>query len=83
MDAEFKLISQVYAAESAAQVDNVTGAVGPLFYCTVVINGKRVQAMVDTNSSASILSYELFTAIGKKAKITVRAQYILTQDHPM
>ena len=42
VDAEFKLLSQGYAAETAARVDKVTGAVGPLFYCTVVIHGKPV-----------------------------------------
>ena len=75
MDAEFKLLSQGYAAETAARVDKVTGAVGPLFYCTVVIHGKPVRAMVDTGSSASILSYELFAAIGKKANIPASALY--------
>jgi len=73
VDAEFALLSQGY--EGKSNVDQVTGAVGPLYYCTVNIAGEPVKAMVDTGSSATILSWDLFQAIGKKANIPKSALY--------
>jgi len=73
VDAEFALLSQGYEGKSI--VDQVAGAVGPLYYCTVNIAGEPVKAMVDTGSSATILSWDLFQAIGRKANIPKSALY--------
>ena len=51
----------------------IAGAVGPLCYTTVEIAGESVKAMVDTGSSAMVLSFELFSKIGKNAKIPATA----------
>ena len=51
----------------------MAGAVGPLYYVTVSIASEPVEAMVDIGSSATILSFELFKPIGKKANIPVSA----------
>ena len=40
--------------QSHAGVDRVTGAVGPLFYANVVIEGTPVEAMIDPRSFATI-----------------------------
>ena len=47
--------------------------VGPLYYCNESIVGESVEVVVDTGSSATILSFDLFKQIGKKAKIPVSA----------
>ncbi len=52
-------------------VDTVTGALGPTYYAKVSIEGTLVNSMVDPGSSATILSYEKFVEIGKKAGISV------------
>ena len=57
-------MSQGYAAKG--DIDQVAGALGPLYYVTVSIAGEPVEAM---GSSATILSFELFKRIGKKANI--------------
>ena len=54
-------------------VDQVVGAVGPLCYATVEIARQTVDAMVDTGSSATILSFQLFKRIGNIAKIPTAA----------
>ena len=54
-------------------VDTVAGAVGPLYYCNVNIAGEPVEAMVDTGSSATIMSFDLFKKIGRKAGIAMGA----------
>ena len=46
---------------------------GPLYYVTVSIVGEPVEAMVDTGSSATLLSFRLVKQIGKKANIPVSA----------
>ena len=71
IDAEFVRLSQSY--ETVGEVDHVAGAVGPLYFGTVSIAGEPVEAMVDTGSSATILSFDLFKQIGKKANIPVSA----------
>ena len=73
VDAELLLLSQGY--EGKANVDKVAGAVGPLYYCTVNIAGEPVKAMVDTGSSATVLSWDVFQAIGRKAQVPVSALY--------
>ena len=59
--------------DASVVVDQVVGAVGPLCYATVEIVGQTVDAMVDTGSSATILSFELFKRIWKNAKIPTSA----------
>ena len=61
---EYERLSQAYAG-----VDSVTGAVGPLFYAEVIIENTPVNAMIDTGSSATIISFDLFKKIGRAAKI--------------
>ena len=51
----------------------MAGVVGSLYYVTVSIAGEPVEAMVDTGSSDTILSFDLFKRIGKKANIPVSA----------
>ena len=50
-------------------VSTVTSSVGPLYYATVDIEGSLVEALVDPGSAATIMSYDLFQKIGKKAQI--------------
>ena len=71
--AEFLLLSQCY--EGKASVDKVAVAVCPLYYYTVNIAGEHVKAMVDTGSSATILSWDVFQAIGRKAQVSASALY--------
>ena len=71
MDMEFKRLTESY--EGSAGVDTVAGAVGPLYYCQVNVAGEPVEAMVDTGSSATIMSFDLFKKIGKRAGITVQS----------
>ena len=73
VDAEFLLLSQHY--EGKANVDKVAVAVCPLYYCTVNIAGDSVKAMVDTGSLATILSWDVFQAIGRKAQVPASALY--------
>ncbi len=51
------------------EVDAVSGAVGSLFYSEVKVAGQPVRALIDTGSSATILSFDLFKKIGKVANI--------------
>ena len=68
------LLSQGY--EGRANVDKVAGGVGrPLYYCMVNIAGEPVKAMVDTCSSATIHSWDVFQAIGRKAQVPASALY--------
>ena len=64
-------MSQGY--EAVGDIDQVAGAVGTLYYVTVSIAGKPVEAMVDTGASATILSFEQFKRISQKADIPVSA----------
>ena len=73
VDVEYQRMAQAYAG-----VDSVTGAVGPLYYAEVTIESTPVEAMIDTGSSATILSFALFKRIGKAAKIS--AQELLRPD---
>ncbi len=70
-EAKFTRLCQVY--EAGAEVDQVTGPVGALYYCQVKIEGEPVEALVDTGSAATVLSFDVFKAIGAKAKIPVSA----------
>ena len=46
-------------------VDTVTGSVGPLYYCQLLVAGQPVTALVDCGSSATIMSFELFQVVKK------------------
>ena len=47
----------------------MTGSLGPTYYASIEVEGTRVNAMVDPGSSATIISYEKFTEIGRRAGI--------------
>ena len=68
-DAQFARMSKGY--KGAVSVVQAVGAVSPLCYTTVEVAGQEVEAMVDTGSSATVLSFELFKKIGKSAIIPV------------
>ena len=65
--AEHQRMSADY--QTYAEVGKVTGAIGPLFYATVMVEGMPVEAMLDPGSSATIIPYSVFKGIGKKARI--------------
>ena len=67
VNAEFLLLSQGY--EGKANIDKVAGAIG------VCITAQSVKALVDTGSSVTILSWEVFQAIGRKTKVPVSALF--------
>lgn len=70
-EAEFDRLAQAY--EATVEVDTVTTSAGALYYCEVKIKGKPVDALVDTGSAATVLSFDAFKALGSKAKIPVSA----------
>jgi len=53
----------------AAEVDAVSGLVGPLYFTQVEIAGIPMETVVDPGSSATLLYFELFKSIGKQAQI--------------
>ena len=55
--------------QQAIDVDQVTGAVGPLYYCQISAFGQPVKALVDTGSSATVMPFNLYRGIAKKAGI--------------
>ena len=67
VEAEFSRLAGAYCPE--ASVDTVEGALGLLFYATVVVAGTPVDALVDPGSSATIMLFELFKKVGPKAGI--------------
>ena len=50
-------------------VDTVSGALGPLYYATVVLGGEPVEALIDPGSSVTIVSFDLFKKIGRATGI--------------
>ena len=56
--------------QKSLQVDTVTGSVGPLYYCQLLVAGQPVRALVDSGSSATIMSLELFQEIARKAGLS-------------
>ena len=67
-DPEFQQMSQTYTSHTG-DITAVTGALGPLFYATVSIEGIPVRGLVDSGSSATIISYNVFQKFGQTAKI--------------
>ena len=53
VEAEFSRMKRAF------QVDNVTRAVGPLYYCEVEIAGQPVEALIDSGSSATVMTFSL------------------------
>ena len=76
--AELARISAEY--EACAEVDRVVGSVGPLYYACVEVEGISTEGLVDSGSSATILSFQLFKQIGRQAKIPSSA--LQKPDHP-
>ena len=64
---EFSTIVETYRQH--AQVDQVTGPIGPLYYARVQTAGVPTDGLVDTGSSVTILSFNQFKEIGKQARI--------------
>ena len=56
--------------KGSLQMDTVTGSVGPLYYCQLLVAGQLVTALVDSGSSATIMSLELFQEVAKKAGLS-------------
>ena len=52
-------------------MDNVTRAVGPLYYCEVEIAGQPVEALIDSGSSATAMTFSLFQRIARDAQLSV------------
>ena len=52
---------------SSSGVDKVNGALGPLYFANVTIEGTPVDGMVDPGLSATIISFDLFEKIGGKS----------------
>ena len=63
-------MSQAY---QSADIATVTGAAGPLYYATVMVQGTAVRALMGPGSSATIMSFQLFHKIGQTAHIPARA----------
>ena len=59
------------------QVDTVTGSIGPLYYCQLLVAGQPVTALVDSFSSATIMSLVLFQEVAKIVGFIV----IITSTH--
>ena len=70
-EAEYQRMSKSYSSNAA--VDAVTGSLGPLYYATVTVGGVPVEGMVDPGSSATIMSFNLFQKIGRRAGILKEA----------
>ena len=51
-------------------MDQITGPVSPLYYANVKVSGQPVEALLDTGSSASIISFSMFKELGRKAGMT-------------
>ena len=69
-DAEFTCMSQSY---QSADITTVSGAVGPLYYATVMMESTAVRALVDPGSSATIMSFQLFRKIGQAVHMPASA----------
>ena len=69
-NAEFSSMVETY--QEYAQVDQIIGPIGPLYYARVQIAGVPTDGLVDTGSSVTILSFNQFKEIGKQAKIPSR-----------
>ena len=66
VDTKFLHMSQAY---QSTDITTVTGAMGPLHYATVMVQGTAVRALVDPGFSTTIMSFQLFCKIGQAAHI--------------
>jgi len=64
---EFEHLSELYGGTN--NISAVTSSVGPLYYANVDIEGSLVEALVDPGSAATLMSFNLFKKIGKKANM--------------
>ena len=55
----------------AFQVDNVTGSVGPLYYCEVKIAGQPVEALINSGSSTTVMTFRLLQRNARDAQLSV------------
>ena len=65
VEAEFSRMKRAF------QVDNVTGSVGPLYYCEVEIAEQPVEALIDSGSSATVMTFSLLQRIARDAQLSV------------
>ena len=65
--AEHQRMSSLHC--SSTGVDQVTGAVGPLYFAHIDVEGTLVDCMIDPGSSATIILFDLFKEIQGKARI--------------
>lgn len=63
-EAEYARMTAAY--NTVAKVDTITGALGPLYYATVFIAGSPVEALVDSGSPATIMSFPFSRSLGKQ-----------------
>ena len=66
-EVEYQKMAQAY--HPTGEVGIVTRPLGRLYYATVKVAGVPVEAMVDTGSSATIMSFASFKEVRKAAKI--------------
>ena len=64
---EFQHLTDLYGGTNNISAD--TGPIGPLYYAKVDIEGSPVEALVDPGSAATLISFNLFKQIGRKANI--------------
>ena len=65
VEAEFSRMKRVF------QVDNVTEAVRPLYYCEMEIAGQPVEALINSGSSATVMTFSLLQMIARDAQLSV------------
>ena len=65
VEAEFTRMKRAF------QVDNVSGSVGPLYYCEVEITGQPVETLIDSGSSTTVMTFSLLQRIARDAQLSV------------
>ena len=79
--AEWQRMNEDY--RSLVGVDEVTGALSPLYFAKVTIEGTPVDGIIDPGSSATIISFDLFKKVGGKARIpssTLEVPHVTLRD---
>ena len=64
---EFQHLTDTYGGTNNVSAD--PSPIGPLYYAKVDIEGSPVEALVDPESAATLISFDLFKQIGRKANI--------------
>ena len=77
-EAEFQRMSQSYS--SSVAVDTVTSS---HYYTTITVSGIPVEGMVNSSSSATIMSFNLFQTIGRIPKEVLKplSSGLVLQDY--